>query len=97
MVVSIEQNKEFHESRVDYTYAGIKSLFKIGEGGEVRNPWNPPQATPLNGNVAGITPLHLLLINIIHLRRFLFLFYTHRKKRFFSDKCRREKEKEVSV
>ena len=53
-IVSIEQNKEFHESRVHCTLAGIKSLLKIGEGGSltregggVRNPWNPPLATPL--------------------------------------------------
>ena len=41
LIVSIEQNEEFQESRVHYTIAGIKSLLKIGEGG-FRNPWNPP-------------------------------------------------------
>ena len=36
-----------------YTLAGIKSLLKIGEAGVldatggIRNPWNPPLATPL--------------------------------------------------
>ena len=33
LIVSIEQNGEFQESRVHYTLAGIKSLLKIGEGG----------------------------------------------------------------
>ena len=33
LIVSIEQNEEFQESRVQYTLAGIKSLLKIGEGG----------------------------------------------------------------
>ena len=33
LIVSIEQNEEFQESRVLYTLAGIKSLLKIGEGG----------------------------------------------------------------
>ena len=55
LIVSIEQNEEFQESRVHYTLAGIKSLLKIGEGGSlareegggVRNPCNPPLATPL--------------------------------------------------
>ena len=55
LIVSIEQNEEFQESRVHYTLAGIKSLLKIGEGGGgllgsrggVGNPWNPPLATPL--------------------------------------------------
>ena len=53
LIVSIEQNEEFQESRVHYTLAGIKPLLKIGEGGSlareggVRNPWNPPLATPL--------------------------------------------------
>ena len=32
LIVSIEQNEEFQESRVLYTLAGIKSLLKIGEG-----------------------------------------------------------------
>ena len=32
LVVSIEQNEEFQESRVHYTLAGIKSLLKTGEG-----------------------------------------------------------------
>ena len=32
-IVSIEQNEEFQQSRVHYTFAGIKSLLKIGEGG----------------------------------------------------------------
>ena len=35
LIVSIEQNEEFQESRVHYTLAGIKSLLKIGEGGEL--------------------------------------------------------------
>ena len=53
LIVSIEQNEEFQESRVHYTLAGIKSLLKIREGGSLtreggfRNPWNPPLATPL--------------------------------------------------
>lgn len=54
LIVNIEQNEEFQESRVHYTLAGIKSLLKIGEGGGgflgsrggFRNPWNPPLATP---------------------------------------------------
>ena len=33
LIVSIEQNEEFQESRVHYTLAGIKSLLKIGGGG----------------------------------------------------------------
>ena len=33
LIVSIEQNEEFQESRVHYTLAGIKSLLKIGERG----------------------------------------------------------------
>ena len=37
LIVSIEQNEEFQESRVHYTLAGIKSLLKIGGGGAV--PW----------------------------------------------------------
>ena len=37
LIVSIEQNEEFQESRVHYTLAGIKSLLKIGGGGGV--PW----------------------------------------------------------
>ena len=51
LIVSIEQNEEFQESRVHYTLAGIKSLLKIGGGeslareGGFRNPWNPPLAT----------------------------------------------------
>ena len=36
LIVSIEQNEEFQESRVHYTLAGIKSLLKIGGGGV---PW----------------------------------------------------------
>ena len=32
LIVSIEQNEEFQESRVHYTLAGIKSLLKIGGG-----------------------------------------------------------------
>ena len=32
LVVSIEQNEEFQESRVHYTLPGIKSLLKIGGG-----------------------------------------------------------------
>ena len=54
LIVSIEQNEEFQESRVHYTLAGIQSLLNIGEGGflgmrggkGVRKPWNPPLATP---------------------------------------------------
>ena len=56
LIVSIEQNEEFQEWKVQYNLAGIKSLLKIGggggslarEGGGFRNPWNPPLATPLN-------------------------------------------------
>ena len=33
LFVSVEQNEEFQVSRVHYTFAGIKSLLKIGEGG----------------------------------------------------------------
>ena len=33
LIVSIEQNEEFQESRVHYILTGIKSLFKIGVGG----------------------------------------------------------------
>ena len=33
LIVSIEQNEELQESRVQYTLAGIKSLLKIGERG----------------------------------------------------------------
>ena len=33
LIVKIEQNEEFQESRVHYTLAGIKSLLKIGERG----------------------------------------------------------------
>ena len=54
LIVSIEQNEEFQESRVHYTLARIKSQLKIGRGG-VRgarggfwNPWNPPLATLLS-------------------------------------------------
>ena len=36
LIVSIEQNEEFKESRVHYTLAGIKSLLKIGGEGV---PW----------------------------------------------------------
>ena len=35
LIVSIEQNEEFQESRVHYTLAGIKPLLKIGEGGSL--------------------------------------------------------------
>ena len=56
LIVSIEQNEEFQEWKVQYNLAGIKSLLKIGggggpwreRGGGFRNPWNPPLATPLN-------------------------------------------------
>ena len=48
LIVSIEQNEEFQESRVHYTLAGIKSLLKIGksllkigEGGGVPEPLEP--------------------------------------------------------
>ena len=57
LIVSIEQNEEFQESRVHYTLVGIRSLLKIGEGGSLtqeggfRNPWNPPLATPLINTV----------------------------------------------
>ena len=37
LIVSIEQDEEFQESRVHYTLAGIKSLLKIGGGRGV--PW----------------------------------------------------------
>ena len=53
LIVSIEQNEEFQESRVLYTLAGIKSLLKIGEGrflgarGGVPEPLDPPLASPL--------------------------------------------------
>lgn len=33
LIVIIELNEEFQESRVLYTLAGIKSLLKIGEAG----------------------------------------------------------------
>ena len=33
LIVSIEQNEEFQESRVHYTLARIKSQLKIGRGG----------------------------------------------------------------
>ena len=50
LIVSIEQNEEFQEWKVQYNLAGIKSLLKIGGGGVLgarggggfRNPWNPP-------------------------------------------------------
>ena len=57
LIVSIEQNEEFQEWKVQYNLAGIKSLLKIGGGGGslareggggFRNSWNPPLATPLN-------------------------------------------------
>ena len=35
LIVSIEQNEEFQESRVHYTLAGIKPLLKIGEEGSL--------------------------------------------------------------
>ena len=50
LIVSIEQNEEFQESRDHYTLAGIKSLLKIGAQGFLgarggfRNPWNPTLA-----------------------------------------------------
>ena len=45
LIVSIEQNEEFQEWKVQYNLAGIKPLLKIGEG--VRNPeWNPPWLHP---------------------------------------------------
>ena len=54
LIVSIEQNEEFQESRVHFTLAGIKTLLKIGgggslalEGGSGTPEWNPPLATPL--------------------------------------------------
>ena len=33
LIVTIEQNEEFQESRIHYTLAGIRSLLKIGGGG----------------------------------------------------------------
>ena len=33
LIVSVEQNEEFQESRVHYTLAGMQSLLNIGEGG----------------------------------------------------------------
>ena len=36
LIVSIEQNEEFQEWKVQYNLAGIKSLLKIGGGG---GPW----------------------------------------------------------
>ena len=53
LIVIIELNEEFQESRVLYTLAGIKSLLKIGEGvflgarGGVPEPLEPSLATPL--------------------------------------------------
>ena len=42
-IVSIEQNKEFQESRVHCTLAGIKSLLKIGEGGSLTREGGGPE------------------------------------------------------
>ena len=49
LIVSIEQNEEFQESRVHYTLAGIKSLLKIGEEEGARS--GPPLATPLGPQI----------------------------------------------
>ena len=46
LIVSIEQNEEFQESRVHYTLAGIKSLLKIGEGGGSGTPGTLPWLRP---------------------------------------------------
>ena len=43
LIVSIEQNEEFQESRVHYTLAGIKSLLKIGEGGSLTREGGGPE------------------------------------------------------
>ena len=43
LIVSIEQNEEFQESRVHYTLAGIKSLLKIGEGGSLTRERGVPE------------------------------------------------------
>ena len=56
LIVSIEQNEEFQESRVHYTLAGIKSLLKIGDGGSLTReggggsgtPGTPPGYAPVN-------------------------------------------------
>ena len=67
LIVIIEQNEEFQESRVHYTNAGIKSLLKIGEGeflgarGGFRNPWNPPLAKPLKRS--NINKIIILFVN----------------------------------
>ena len=47
LIVSIEQNEEFQESRVHYTLAGIKTLLKIGGG--------VPE--PLSGTPPGYAPV----------------------------------------
>ena len=49
LIVSIEQNEEFQESRVHYTLAGIKPLLKIGEG--------VPE--PLSGTLPWLHPCYL--------------------------------------
>ena len=56
LIVSIEQNEEFQEWKVQYNLAGIKSLLKIGGGGSLARegggvsgtPGTLPLATPLN-------------------------------------------------
>ena len=49
LIVSIEQNEEFQESRVHNTLAGIKPLLKIGEG--------VPE--PLSGTLPWLHPCYL--------------------------------------
>ena len=49
LIVSIEQNEEFQESRVHYTLAGIKSLLKIGEGVPWRERGVPEPLEPSPG------------------------------------------------
>ena len=49
LIVSIEQNEKFQESRVHYTLAGIKPLLKVGEG--------VPE--PLSGTLPWLHPCYL--------------------------------------
>ena len=55
LMVSIEQNEEFQESRVHYTLAGIKSLLKIGEGVflDAKGGGGPEPLEPSPGYVPG--------------------------------------------